>query len=56
LLDAPPLLARLIAESALARTESRGVHFREEFPVEDEALAGHFVLRPGAAPKLERWS
>ena len=56
LLDAPVPLARLIAESALARTESRGVHFREDFPGEDAALAGHFVLRHGAAPELERWS
>ncbi len=47
---------RLIAESALARTESRGVHFRADFPVEDEALAGHLVTRPGAAVELERWS
>jgi len=56
LLVAPVPLVRLIAESALARTESRGVHFREDFPAEDAALAGHFVLRPGAAPELERWS
>ena len=56
LLDAPAPLVRLLAESALARTESRGVHFREDFPVEDDALAGHFVLRPGAAPELEPWN
>lgn len=56
LLAAPAPLVRLIAESALARTESRGVHFREDFPVEDDALAGHFVVRPGAAPELQRWS
>jgi L-aspartate oxidase len=56
LLDAPAPLVRLIAESALARTESRGVHFREDFPVEDDALAGHFVVRRGAAPELEPWS
>jgi L-aspartate oxidase len=56
LLDASAPLVRLLAESALARTESRGVHFREDFPVEDDALAGHFVLRPGAGPELERWS
>ena len=56
LLAAPSLLARLIAESALERIESRGVHFREDFPIEDEALVGHFVLAPGAPPELERWS
>ena len=56
LLDAPAPLVRLIAGSALARTESRGVHFREDFPVEDEALAGHLVVRPGAAAELEQWS
>jgi succinate dehydrogenase/fumarate reductase flavoprotein subunit len=56
LLDAPAPLVRLIAGSALARTESRGVHFREDFPVEDEAVAGHLVVRPGAAVELEPWS
>jgi L-aspartate oxidase len=56
LLDAPSTLVELIARSALARTESRGVHFREDFPAEDEGLAGHFVVRPGAEPELERWS
>ena len=40
----------------LAREESRGVHFREDFPVESEALAGHFVVRPGAEPVLEPWN
>jgi L-aspartate oxidase len=56
LLEAPNELVRLIARSALARTESRGVHFRDDFPVEDEALAGHLVLNPGGEPELERWS
>ena len=56
LLAAPGLLVRLIARSALDRAESRGVHFREDFPAESEALAGHIVVRRGAAPVLERWS
>jgi L-aspartate oxidase len=56
LLDAQSELVRLIARGALARTESRGVHFRDDFPVEDEALAGHLVFHPGGEPELERWS
>ncbi len=52
----PHLLARLIAESALVRKESRGTHFRADFPAEDPALALNVVLRPGQDPALERWS
>ncbi len=48
-------LVRLVAESALARTESRGAHFRADFPCEDPGLAGHLVLRPGQEPVLEQW-
>jgi L-aspartate oxidase len=50
------LLARLVAESALFRTESRGAHFRADHPHEDADFAGHVVLRPGRSPVLERWS
>jgi L-aspartate oxidase len=53
----PVLLARLVAESALARQESRGGHFRVDFPHEDGALDGmHTVIRPGREPGLERWT
>ena len=56
LLDSPHPLVRHIAACGLAREESRGVHFREDFPVESEALAGHLVVDPGREPELEQWS
>lgn len=43
------LVARLIAEAALARTESRGVHYRTDFPARDDATwLRRIVLRRGA--------
>jgi L-aspartate oxidase len=54
-LRAPHLLTRLVAEAALKREESRGSHFRVDFPAESEAFERHVVLRPGAAPCLEAW-
>ena len=56
LLDAPALLPRLVAESALARTESRGCHFRSDFPLEDPALDGHVVLQAGEPTAIVQWS
>jgi succinate dehydrogenase/fumarate reductase flavoprotein subunit len=56
LLDSPHPLVREIAACGLAREESRGVHFREDFPVERGELAGHLVVHPGRGPLLERWS
>ena len=56
LLDSPHPLVRQIAACGLAREESRGVHFREDFPVSSEALAGHLVVQPGRRPELERWN
>lgn len=52
---APHLLTRLIAETALAREESRGSHFRADFPLQREAFERHVVLRPGSGPVLETW-
>jgi len=56
LLDSAHPLVRQIAASGLARQESRGVHFREDFPVESRSLAGHLVVHPGHEPVLEQWS
>jgi L-aspartate oxidase len=51
----PSLLPRLVAESALIRTESRGGHFRVDFPFEDDSLARHVVLQRDRDPELQTW-
>ncbi len=57
LVRSPHPVARLIARSALARRESRGGHFRADFPHEDPKLNGlHTVLRPGREAAFEAWS
>ncbi|MFM9964670.1 MAG: L-aspartate oxidase [Planctomycetaceae bacterium] len=38
------LIARLMATAAVARTESRGVHFRDDFPLTDPGQAQHIAL------------
>lgn len=49
-------LARLIARSALARTESRGAHQRSDLPATDPALDGMHVVIAGEEPAvLEHW-
>jgi L-aspartate oxidase len=49
-------LARLVAASALAREESRGGHYRSDFPETDAALDGrHAVVTRSAEPMLEAW-
>jgi L-aspartate oxidase len=53
---APHPLARLVAEGALVRAESRGGHFRIDHPAEDAAYLAHVVHRPGTGATLEVWS
>jgi L-aspartate oxidase len=42
-------ISRLIAHSALAREESRGTHYRADFPATSDEWRAHTIL----APKLE---
>ncbi len=56
LIDDPHPLVRLIARSALARTESRGAHQRRDYPAPDPAFDGRHVTTRGAEPGLEHWS
>ena len=56
LLADPHPLARLIAASCLARTESRGAHQRIDAPGTDPALdCMHTLVGAGAEPRFERW-
>ena len=56
LMQDPYPLVRLIARSALARTESRGAHRRRDFPSLDHAFDGvHVMLREDGEPALRRW-
>jgi L-aspartate oxidase len=48
-------VGRLIAESALRREESRGAHFRTDFPDREAGRGRHSIIAPGApAPDLPR--
>jgi len=52
----PHPLVRLIASSALTRSESRGAHQRRDFPELDRALDGlHVTIASGVGPAFARW-
>jgi L-aspartate oxidase len=56
LLNDPHPLARLLARSALARTESRGAHQRSDHPEPDPALdQHHFVLSGDGDGAFQTW-
>ena len=44
--------AQLIVESAFLRRESRGGHFRSDFPMEDPSWAIHVAQRIGDEPRI----
>jgi L-aspartate oxidase len=53
----PHPLVRLIARSALTRTESRGAHERRDFPDADPAFENcHVTLTRDQAPEVARWA
>jgi aspartate oxidase len=56
LATSPDPVAALVARFALARHESRGVHYRIDAPSADPAFEGHFVLKPGKDLVLEHWA
>jgi L-aspartate oxidase len=52
----PHPLVRLIAQSALARTETRGAHMRRDFPERDPGLDDHHVIvGPESHPIVQKW-
>jgi len=57
LLDDPHPLARLLARSALERTESRGAHQRLDHPERDPSLDHrHYVISGDSSGSFQAWA
>jgi aspartate oxidase len=56
LMTSPDPVASMVARFAIARAESRGVHYRTDAPAANPVFEGHFVLRPGQGLILEQWT
>jgi L-aspartate oxidase len=56
LATSPDPVAAMVARFAIARAESRGVHYRTDAPVANPVFEGHFVMRPGRGLILEQWT
>jgi L-aspartate oxidase len=46
-------VSTLITRFSLLREESRGVHIREDFPLEDPAWKKHIIIKRGEEPRTE---